>query len=144
MVAGTRPNYEFRYNAARDNYLVDEESMRIIRRIFRMVGAEGRTLSAVKRAFNREGVRPPLGGKYWSSKYIRECIKDDVYRLHTFEEVRQVVTPEVAARLDPALRYGIWWFNRRRTEIKHVSEMARTDATTAGGSRSRTNLAPSG
>jgi hypothetical protein len=46
-----------------------------------------------------------------------------VYRPHSFEEVRQVVTPEVAARLDPALRYGIWWFNRRRTEIKHVSEM---------------------
>jgi len=122
VIAGTRPNYGFRYNDARDNYVVDEESMRIIARIFRMVGAEGQTLNAVKRAFNREGVRPPLGGKYWSPKYIRECIKDDVYRPHTFEEVRQVVSPDVAARLDPSLNYGIWWFNRRRTESRQVSE----------------------
>jgi site-specific DNA recombinase len=124
VIAGARPNYGFRYNEARDNYVVDDVSMRIIERIFRMVGAEGQTLNAVKRTFNREGVRPPLGGKYWSPKYIRECIKDDVYRPHSFEEVRQVVTPEVAARLDPSKNYGIWWFNRRRTEIKHVSETA--------------------
>jgi site-specific DNA recombinase len=123
VLAGTRPNYGFLYNATRDNYTVDEESMRIIGRIFRMVGAEGQTLNAVKRTFNHEGVRPPLGGKYWSPKYIRECIKDDVYRPHTFEEIAQVVTPEVAARLDPSLDYGIWWFNRRRTETKQVSEM---------------------
>jgi len=123
VIAGTRPNYGFRYNAARDNYTVDEEPMRIIERIFRMVGAEGQTLNAVKRTFEREGVRPPLGGKYWSPKYIRECIKDDVYRPHTFEEIARVVTPEVAARLDPSLDYGIWWFNRRRTETKQVSEM---------------------
>jgi hypothetical protein len=62
VIAGTRPNYGFRYNAARDNYVVDEESMRIIERNFRMVGAEGLTLSAVKSTFNREGgVRPPFG-----------------------------------------------------------------------------------
>jgi site-specific DNA recombinase len=123
IIAGTRPNYGFRYNDARDNYLVDEEAMHIIGRIFRMIGAEGRTMNAVKRAFEREGVRPPLGGKYWSPKYIRECIRDDVYRPHTFEEVRRVVAPEVAGRLDPSLEYGIWWFNRRRTETKQVSEM---------------------
>jgi site-specific DNA recombinase len=122
VIASTRPNYGFRYNATRDNYFVDEETMRIIERIFRMVGAEGQTLNAVKRTFNREGVRPPLGGKYWSPKYIRDCIRDDVYRPHTFEEICQVVTPEVATRLDPSRDYGIWWFNRRRTEVKHVSE----------------------
>ncbi|CAN5660494.1 recombinase family protein [soil metagenome] len=123
VIAGTRPNYGFLYNDARDNYMVDEGSMRTIGRIFRMIGAEGRTMNAVKRAFEREGVRPPLGGKYWSPKYIRECIRDDVYRPHTFDEIRKVVTPEVAGRLDPSLKYGIWWFNRRRTETKQVSEM---------------------
>ena len=123
VIAGARPNYGFRYNAARDNYVVDECSMPTIERIFRMIGAEGQTMHAVKRAFEREGVRPPLGGKYWSPKHIRECIRDDVYRPHTFEEVRQVVAPEVASRLDTSLNYGIWWFNRRRTETKQVSEM---------------------
>src|SRR4028119_755333 len=44
VIASTRPNYGFRYNEARDNYVVDEESMQIIERIFRMVGAEGQTL----------------------------------------------------------------------------------------------------
>src|SRR4028118_1870180 len=97
--------------------------MAIIQRICRVMGAEGRTMNAVKRAFEREGVQPPLHGKYWSPKYIRECIRDDVYRPHSFEEIQQVVTPEVAAALDPSLNYGIWWFNRRRTETKQVSEM---------------------
>ena len=123
VIAGARPNYGFRYNEAHDNYVVDEACMPIIQRIFRMIGAEGRTMNAVKRAFEREGVRPPLHGKYWSPKYIRECIRDDVYRPHSFEEIQQVVTPEVAATLDPSLNYGIWWFNRRRTETKQVSEM---------------------
>src|ERR671910_99796 len=59
VLAGHAPPYGFRYNDARDNYLVDEESMRIIARIFRMVGAEGHTMSAVRLAFNRELVRPP-------------------------------------------------------------------------------------
>ena len=123
VIAGARPNYGFLYNAARDNYVVDGERMAVIERIFRMIGAEGQTMHAVKRAFEREGVRPPLGGKYWSPKHIRECIRDDVYRPHSFEEVRDVVTPEVAARLDPEKCYGIWWFNRRRTETKQVSEI---------------------
>ena len=123
VIAGARPNYGFRYNEARDNYVVDERSMSVIGRVFRMIGAEGQTMNAVKRAFEREGVRPPLGGKYWSPKHIRECIRDDVYRPHTFEEVRRVVTPEVAATLDPTRSYGIWWFNRRRTETKQVLEM---------------------
>ena len=123
VIAGPRPNYGFLYNDARDNYVVDEATMPVIGRIFRMIGAEGQTMHAVKRAFEREGVRPPSGGKYWSPKHIRECIRDDVYRPHAFEEVRRVVTSEVAARLDPSLDYGIWWFNRRRTEAKQVSEM---------------------
>src|SRR3712207_3766136 len=61
VVAGPRPNFGFGYNAGRDNYVVDEEQMRVIRRIFHEVGAEGRTMYAVKRALDREGVAPPLG-----------------------------------------------------------------------------------
>src|SRR3954447_8740145 len=121
VLAGHAPPYGFRYNDARDNYLVDEESMRIIARIFRMVGAEGHTMCATRLAFNREGVRPPSGGRYWSPKYIREAIKDDVYRPHTFEEVAALVSPAVAARLDPEKRYGIWWFNRRRYSSRQVA-----------------------
>src|SRR5215204_5239901 len=121
VVAGERPPYGFRHNDARDNYVVDDERIQIVKRIFRMVGAEGYTMSATRLTFNREGVSPPSGGRYWSPKYIREAIKDDVYRPHTFEEVAALVSPTVAARLDSEKRYGIWWFNRRRYTSKQVA-----------------------
>ncbi len=70
---------------------------------------------------NREDVRPPSGGRFWSPKYLREAIKDDVYRSHTYEEVAALVSPDVAARLDPEKRYGVWYFNRRRYVTKQVS-----------------------
>lgn len=86
-----------------------------IRRVFRMIGAEGLTIHRVKRTLAREGIPTPNDGKYWSKKTIREAILDDVYRPHTYEEIAALVSPEVAARLDPDKSYGIWWFNRRRT-----------------------------
>jgi site-specific DNA recombinase len=122
VVAGPRPNFGFRYNANRDNYVVDEGQMRVIRRIFREVGAEGRTMYAVKAALDREGVVAPSGGRFWSPKYIRDRINDDVYRPHSFEEVSALVSPAVAARLDPSESYGVWWFNRRRRETRHFAE----------------------
>jgi hypothetical protein len=82
--------------------------MRVIECIFRMVGAEGRTMNATRLAFNREGVRPLSGGRFWSPKCVREAIEDDVYRSHGYEEVAVLVSPDVAARLDPNKRYGIW------------------------------------
>ena len=52
VVAVERPPYGFRHNDARDNFVVDEERMQIIKRIFRMVGAEGYTMSATRLTFN--------------------------------------------------------------------------------------------
>jgi hypothetical protein len=69
VLAVHRPPYGFRYNDARDNYLVDAERMAVIERIFRMVGVEGYTMNATRLAFNREGVCPP-SGEFWSPKYI--------------------------------------------------------------------------
>ena len=53
---------------------------------------------------------------------------DDVYKPHTYEEMRALVeagqlAPDVFARLDPDKRYGIWWFNRRRTRRTQVAEV---------------------
>src|SRR5215211_3589302 len=121
IIAGPRPNFGFKYNANRDNYVVDDEQMQVIKRIFREVGVEGWTMYAVKRSLDREGVTPPLGGRYWSFKYIRDRFNDDVYRPHSFEEVSALVSPEVAARLDPSESYGGWWFNRLRRETRHVA-----------------------
>ncbi len=117
-MAGPRPPYGFRYNDGRDNYVVEVEKMVVIERIFRMVGAEGHTMNATRLAFNREGLPPPSGGRFWSPKYVREAIRDDVYRPHTYEEAVELVSPDVAARLDPKKRYGIWHFNRCRYASK--------------------------
>ena len=122
IIGGHTPDYGFRYNATRDNYVVDEEAMEIVRRIFYMVGVEGQALYAVKKALERDGVSSPTGKARWSTQVIRDRVLDDVYRPHSFEEVTELVPLEVAAKLDPEKRYGIWWYNRRRTTRKQVSE----------------------
>jgi len=72
------------------------------------------------------GVSGPRGGR-WNKTQVRRIILGDVYKPHTFEEIRGLVTPEVAARLNPEKNYGIWWFNRRRVKVTQVSEGSGTD-----------------
>ncbi|HEX8260371.1 MAG TPA: recombinase family protein [Rubrobacteraceae bacterium] len=122
VVANNSIDYGFKYNDTRDGYEVDEATMPTVRRIFRMVGLEGSSLRKVKQRFEIEGLPTPGGKKFWSETFIREVIKDDVYRPHSFEEVQALVTPEVAAQLDPDKSYGIWWFNRQRHTFKQVVE----------------------
>jgi site-specific DNA recombinase len=121
IIPSSRPNFGFRYNAARDNYVVDQEQMRIVERIFYMVGVEGVSINGVKRVFEREGVPTPGGARFWSNTSVRETITEDVYKPHTYDEVRALVSPEVAARLDLEKCYGIWWYNRRRATMKVTS-----------------------
>src|SRR5215213_9129126 len=121
VVATKRPHYGFRYNASRDGYEVDEETMAVVKRILRMVGTEGAAIRAVKRTFEREGLPTPEGKAIWGQLFIREAIRDDAYRPHSHEEIERLVakgqmSAEVASRLDPEKCYGIWWFNRRRTK----------------------------
>jgi site-specific DNA recombinase len=120
VIATKRPHYGFRYNASRDGYEVDEETMAVVKRIFRMVGTEGAAIRAVKRAFECEGLPTPEGKKIWGQFFIRQAIRDDAYRPHSREEIEELVakgqmSAEVASKLDPEKRYGIWWFNRRKT-----------------------------
>src|SRR5215212_809366 len=114
IVAGPRPNYGFRFNEKRDRYLVDEEKMALIRRIFRMVGLEGMALNRVRHTLEREGIQTSSGRRNWSRTYLRKCINDDVYLSHTFEEVSAIVSSEVASFLDPSRQYGVWWYGRER------------------------------
>jgi site-specific DNA recombinase len=122
VMAGPRVKYGFKLNATRDGLVVDEEKMRNVRRIFRMVGSEGQSLNAVYKAFERERIPTPGGGKRWDRAFFRIAILDDVYKPHTFEEVEALVSPEVAARLDPEQLYGLWWYNRLRVQTRQVSE----------------------
>ena len=67
-------------------------------------------------------MQSPSGRRFWSLKYIRDRIKDDVYRSHSFKEVAALVEPGVVAQLDPSESYGVWWFNRCRYETRQVAE----------------------
>jgi site-specific DNA recombinase len=51
VMAGHRVKYDFRLNDNRNGLLVDEDKMRIVRRIFRMVGTEGHSMNAVYKTF---------------------------------------------------------------------------------------------
>jgi len=126
ILASNCPDYGFKYNTTRDGYLVDEEAMLVVRRIFRMVGVEGASLRGVATTLNREGVESPgapwsRSGRWGTSAIRDNIIKDDVYRPHTHEETKALVAPEVAARLDPSGLYGVWWYNRTRSKTSQVS-----------------------
>jgi site-specific DNA recombinase len=117
------PDYGFRYTEDREGYEADPEQIAVVKRIIEMVGREGKTLHAAKKVLERECVPTPGRGRYWATRFIRSAILDDVYRPHTVEEIREVVAPEVAARLDPEKHYGIWWFNVTRRTRRQVAEI---------------------
>ncbi len=126
VIASHTPNYGFKYNATRDGYEVDEEAMQVVRSIFRMIGEERSTLYRAKRELERAGIPTASGSRFWREKAIREYIREDVYKPHTRAEILALVdagqmAAPVAALLDPTRRYGIWWFNRRRTKALQVA-----------------------
>ena len=121
LIAGHTPNYGFAFNVARDGYVVNEETMLVVRRIFRMVGVEASSIYSVTRTLEREGIPGPAGGR-WNKTMVRNLILNDLYRPHSYEEVAKLVSPNVTACLDPEARYGVWWFNRYRVVAKQVSE----------------------
>src|SRR5215212_6479820 len=124
LLAGSVPNFGFKFNASRDGYEVDEDAMRIVRRIFYMVGVEGRTLYNVGSVLRQEGVPTPNGKKLWSQTFVRKIVNNDIYKPHTYEEIEGLLASEVAAMLDPGKKYGLWWFNKYRITSKQMAENA--------------------
>ena len=134
IVAGPAPAYGFRFNSTRDGYEVDEQAMAVVGRIFRMVGAEGMSLRGVVMALNRERIELPASTSNrsgrWGVTFVRDhIVKDDLYKPHTFEELRQLVdegvlSPEVLGRLDSGTTYGVAWFNKGRS---YTTQVAVTD-----------------
>src|SRR3712207_362814 len=75
VAASPRATYGFRYKSTRDGYLVDEESMCVVRRIIRMIG-EGTPIRAVARTLEREMVPTPNAGRFWRTQTIRDIVFD--------------------------------------------------------------------
>jgi site-specific DNA recombinase len=134
IVAGPAPAYGFRFNAARDGYEVDEGTMAVVSRIFRMIGAEGVSLRGVVTALNQEDVKLPASTNNksgrWGVTFVRDhIVKEDLYMPHTFAELQQLaeegaLSPEVLTKLDPGATYGVAWFNKGRS---YTTQVAVTD-----------------
>jgi DNA invertase Pin-like site-specific DNA recombinase len=121
------PAYGFSYNASRDGYLVNEETMPAVVRVFEDV-AGGLSLRATAKALARDRIPSPTGKQVWNSYSLRAMILDDLYRPHTPEEIQGLVqegllTAGVAGRLDPSRPYGIWWGNTVRNNARTVAEL---------------------
>jgi site-specific DNA recombinase len=118
IVGSHPPRFGFRFvrndKGKSVGYEVDENQMAVVRRVFRMVGEEGMTLYAVRKSLTAAGILSPSGKKLWHQGYLRTMILDDIYRPHTFEEVRELVSPAVAATLDPYSSYGVCYYDKRR------------------------------
>lgn len=128
IIATHTPAYGFAYNVARDGYIVNQETMPTVVRVFEDV-AGGLSLRAVAKALARDGIPSPTGKHVWNSYSLRAMILDDLYMPHTSEEIQGVVqegllTADVAGRLNPSRPYGIWWGNKVRDSLRTVSEPA--------------------
>src|SRR5215212_4097586 len=121
-ITTTRAAFGFDYNASRDGYVINPKQMEVVRRIFYMAGVEKMTIYAIKQHLERGGLRTPSGKTDWDHSFIRGFLVNDLYKPHTFEEIRRIVSPELAARLDPEARYGVWWSGRKAFERKLVSK----------------------
>lgn len=53
---------------------------------------------------------------------VKRLVLSDTYRPHAYEEVARLVSPEVAAALDPQASYGVRWWNRSDQKGRQISE----------------------
>src|SRR5215213_5318775 len=115
-ITTTRAAFGFDYNATRDGYVVNPDQMEVVRRIFYMAGVEKTTMYAIKKHLEEAGLKTPSGKSVWDPPFIRGLLVNDLYKPHTLEEIRQIVSPDVAAQLDPNKTYGVWLSGRRALE----------------------------
>ena len=115
------PKYGFRYNEARTGLIVHEAEMEVVEKVF-LMAAEGLGVHSMRTRLRQEGIPSPKGGKVWDTRLLRLMVASDIYRPHSHDELAGLVTPEVAARLDPDEEYGICWLNRQKTSTRTISE----------------------
>jgi site-specific DNA recombinase len=113
--------YGYRFNEARNGMVIHDREMAVVERIFRMA-AEGYGFGKIQSRLYAEGIPSPRGCEVWDRRVIRKIVASDEYRPLTFDEIRELVAPEVATRLDPNKRYGVQWYNRDKAITRTVSE----------------------
>jgi recombinase len=85
-----RVAFGFKYNEDRVGLVFDAERIVFVKRMFYMAGVEGRPIYAIKRALETEGMPTPTGKKNaWDPQLIRRHLLSDLYKPHTFDEIRK-------------------------------------------------------
>jgi len=123
IMRGPKPPYGFRYNTTCDGLIVYEPEMLVVEKVFRMA-ASSLGPGAIQTRLYAQGVPSPTGKRMWQRQVLRRMVENDIYLPHTYDEVREWVRPEVAAKLDPelGLGYGLWWYGRYEVTVHAVSE----------------------
>src|SRR5215218_1977110 len=112
----------FRYTPDRKALEIDPERMVIVKWIFEMA-AEGKSLLAIKKALERDGVPTVTGKRLWSLGTLHQIVHNDVYRSRSVEELRVILPDGVADKLDLEKRYGMWWYGRQRHHQQYGREL---------------------
>lgn len=113
VIGGNRSPYGFVYNEDRTALVPSEPEMGVVRRMFRMVAAEGESLGEISRRFKREGVPSAMGGD-WPRSTVRYMLLSDLYLPRPPAELRGLVPEHLLAGLREDGSYGMWWWNRRK------------------------------
>ncbi len=121
ILRGPKPPYGFRYNATQDGLVVYEPEMLVVEKVFRMA-VSGLKPGSIQTRLYAEGVPSPTGKDMWQRQVIRRIVDNDIYLPYAHDEIGDLVSPEVAAKLDPAQSYALWWFGRHEVTAKTISE----------------------
>jgi site-specific DNA recombinase len=122
VASGSRPNYGFTLNDTRDGYLINEPEAEVVRLIFRLMGEEKLGLYEATKALQESGMPAPGGGDRWFVTTLRKILFEDCYKRHTYSEMKELVSADVAARLDPDACCGVFYYGRRRHTNRPVAE----------------------
>src|SRR5829696_1072250 len=123
VIKGPKANYGFKYNDTKDGLLVHQPEMRIVEKIFKMA-ASGMGPKAMQTRLYAESIPSPTGKAMWPHRILKvQIVLNDLYKPHTYNEIAPLLSPEVAAKLDPNKPYGIWWYNRRNVSRNYESEI---------------------
>jgi site-specific DNA recombinase len=129
--------YGLSCNSDRTNFVPDAATMPVVRRIFRMVGKEGYSIDATKKTFDAERIPAPGVSAFWEPVTIRRILTNDIYKPHTVEKLRGLVSSTVLDSLDPTKRYGLWYFGKSK-----VTQRRKSRNTQDGVPRTNASLKP--
>jgi site-specific DNA recombinase len=122
VIKGPKANFGFRFNETDDGLVIYEPEMRIVENIFSMA-ASGMGPKAMQTRLYAEGIPSPTGKAMWPHRILKvQMVLNDLYKPHSYDEIAPMLSPEVAARLDPNEAYGIWWYNRRNVTTSYDTE----------------------